>query len=64
MAGALRVQLGGGATYDGVPHERPILGNGRSPDSCDLGRAMRIYLTSCALLWALALAVGVLFWPR
>lgn len=66
MAGALRVQLGGAATYDGVLHERPIFGAGRDPDTGDLGRALQIYLASCALLLALALAlaVGVLSWPH
>jgi adenosylcobinamide-phosphate synthase len=66
IAGALRVQLGGAATYDGVQHERPIFGSGRNPDASDLGRAMQIYLVSCALLGtlALALAVGVQSWPR
>jgi adenosylcobinamide-phosphate synthase len=59
MAGALRVQLGGAARYDGVLHERPIFGAGRHPDTADVGRALRIYLTSCALLWALALALAV-----
>lgn len=66
MAGALRVQLGGAATYDGARHERPIFGTGRSADAGDLGRALRIYLVSCALLGALALAlaVGVSLWPH
>ncbi|HEY7638721.1 MAG TPA: adenosylcobinamide-phosphate synthase CbiB [Steroidobacteraceae bacterium] len=66
MAGALRVQLGGAATYDGVLHERPTFGDGRAPDAADLSRALQIYLESCALLWALALvlAVGVVLWPR
>jgi len=66
MAGALRVQLGGAATYDGVQHERPIFGSGRDPDASDLGRAVQTYLVSCALLGtlALALAVGVQSWLR
>jgi adenosylcobinamide-phosphate synthase len=59
MAGALHVQLGGAATYDGVWHERPIFGQGHSPDAGDLARALQIYLASCALLWALALALAV-----
>jgi adenosylcobinamide-phosphate synthase len=59
MAGALRVQLGGAATYEGVRHERPIFGTGRLPDTADLQRALRIYLGACALLWALALAFAV-----
>jgi adenosylcobinamide-phosphate synthase len=59
MAGALRVQLGGAATYEGVLHQRPMFGAGRHPDTGDLQRAVRIYLGSCALLWALALAFAV-----
>lgn len=59
MAGALRVQLGGAAAYEGVLHERPKFGNDRHPDAGDLPRALRIYLGSCALLWALALAFAV-----
>jgi adenosylcobinamide-phosphate synthase len=66
MAGALRVELGGAATYEGVAHERPLFGTGRRPQSADLGRALQIYLESCVLLWALALAlaIGAALWPR
>jgi adenosylcobinamide-phosphate synthase len=66
MAGALGVELGGPASYEGVMHDRPLFGTGRRPDSTDLARAMQIYLEACALLWALALAsaVGVALWPR
>ena len=59
MAGALRVQLGGATRYDGVLHERPALGTGRDPQTGDLALALRIYLGSCALLWALAVALAV-----
>ncbi|HKU14278.1 MAG TPA: adenosylcobinamide-phosphate synthase CbiB [Steroidobacteraceae bacterium] len=58
MAGALRVELGGAATYDGVLHDRPQFGAGRRPDSSDLARALRIYVAACALLWALALLLA------
>jgi len=66
MAGALGVELGGAATYEGVKHERPLFRTGRRPESADLGRALQIYLEACALLWALALAVavGAALWPR
>lgn len=66
LAGALAVELGGAATYEGVTHERPLFGAGRRPDANDLARALQIYLEACALLWALALAlaVGMLLWPR
>jgi adenosylcobinamide-phosphate synthase len=66
MAGALRIQLGGPAAYDGVLHERPVFGSGTSPGVGDLARGLRIYLVACALLWLLAflpLLVGVT-WPR
>jgi len=66
MAGALELQLGGAATYEGVTHERPVFGAGRRPHAGDLRRALQIYLEACALLWALmlALAAGVLLWPH
>jgi adenosylcobinamide-phosphate synthase len=58
MAGALRVELGGATTYDGVLYQRPTFGAGPRPQASDLRRALRIYLTACALLWALALALA------
>lgn len=58
MAGALHVELGGATTYDGVLHQRPTFGTGPRPQPNDLRRALRIYLTACALLWALALALA------
>jgi adenosylcobinamide-phosphate synthase len=66
MAGALGVELGGAATYEGVTHERPSFGTGRRAESADLGRALQIYLEACAWLWALALALafGAVLWPR
>lgn len=66
MAGALSVQLGGPATYDGAIHDRPLFGAGPCPDVDDLADGLRIYLKACALLWALALALGVggALWPR
>jgi adenosylcobinamide-phosphate synthase len=66
MAGALQVELGGAATYEGVLHERPLFGTGRRPAADDLRRSLRIYLGACALLWALALmlAAGAALWPR
>ena len=66
MAGAIGVELGGGAMYEGVMHERPLFGAGRRPDRDDLRRALQVHLVACALLWALtlALAIGALLWPR
>ena len=63
MAGALGVRLGGPASYDGVPHERPTFGEGPRPSPLDLRRGLGLYLRACAVL-AAALAVGGLLWPR
>jgi adenosylcobinamide-phosphate synthase len=63
MAGALGVQLGGAASYDGVTHERPTFGDGPRPSPLDLHRGLGLYLRACALL-AAALALGGLAWPR
>ncbi len=63
MAGALGVQLGGPAWYDGEVSNRPVLGQGRAPDAGDLARALKVYLAACAILW-LMLAVGGLAWPH
>jgi adenosylcobinamide-phosphate synthase len=59
MAGALRIQLGGRATYDGVVHLRPVFGSGSSARVDDLARGLRIYIRACALMWLLILIVGV-----
>jgi adenosylcobinamide-phosphate synthase len=56
MAGALAVRLGGPAAYDGNIHERPVFGDGTSPDAGDLARGLRIYVRACVLLWVTALA--------
>jgi len=63
MAGALGVRLGGPASYDGVPHQRPIFGEGPRPSPLDLRRGLGLYLRACAVL-AAALALGGLAWPR
>jgi len=57
-AGALGVQLGGAAVYDGVTEARPPLGNG--PDACadDILRAWRLVWRT-TLLWV-AVAGGAL----
>jgi len=58
-AGALGVQLGGAAVYDGVTEERPTLGAG--PDACadDIVRAWRLVWRT-TLLWVIA-ACAALF---
>jgi adenosylcobinamide-phosphate synthase len=59
MAGALRVRLGGPATYDGVLHERPVFGTGPAPGVEELRRGLRLYVVACGLLWLAIAAVGV-----
>ncbi len=56
MAGALGVQLGGTNYYDGLAHERPVMGDGtRTFTPADIGCSLRI-MTAAALL-GLGLAV-------
>jgi adenosylcobinamide-phosphate synthase len=63
MAGGLGVQLGGPASYDGVPHPRPTFGGGSRPSPLDLRRGLGLYLRACGIV-AAALALGGLAWPR
>jgi adenosylcobinamide-phosphate synthase len=60
MAGALNVQLGGVATYDGVPTARPTFGNGDAPTADHLERGLRLYRRACALLWLIPLTIGLI----
>jgi adenosylcobinamide-phosphate synthase len=59
MAGALNIQLGGCAFYDGVKHERPLFGSGPAPAASDLARGLKIYVRACAGLWIVIGAVGL-----
>ncbi|SIN64378.1 adenosylcobinamide-phosphate synthase [Parasphingorhabdus marina DSM 22363] len=59
MAGALSVEMGGGAFYDGDWIERENLGDGPRPQTRELADALRVYLRACLLLWIL---IGVLAW--
>jgi len=59
MAGALRIRLGGPATYDGVVHERPVFGTGPAPGVAELRRGLRLYVVACGLLWLVIAAVGL-----
>ena len=59
MAGSLGIQLGGINFYQGVPDDRPLLGEGgRQPDSSDIRAASRIMIGVGAL--GVTLAVGVM----
>jgi adenosylcobinamide-phosphate synthase len=59
MAGTLHVSLGGPARYDGVMHDRAILGDGPAPRIDDLRRGLRLYVRACAVLWLLIAAGGL-----
>jgi len=59
MAGALRIRLGGPATYDGVLHERPVFGTGPAPGVAELQRGLKLYVIACGLLWVAIAAVGM-----
>ena len=60
MAGALGVQLGGVAVYDGVPTDRPTFGDGAPPTALHLERGLRLYRRACALLWLIPLTIGLI----
>jgi len=60
MAGSLGVQLGGTNYYDGIPHERPVIGTGgRQLVQRDIATASRIMIVTCLL--GVILAVGILW---
>lgn len=55
MAGALGVQLGGLNYYDGVPHERPLIGEAsRALVVADISLAMQMMVMACVLGVAMA----------
>ena len=58
MAGALRVRLGGPATYDGVLHERPVFGTGPAPGVAELQRGLRLYVIACGVMCLAIAGVG------
>jgi adenosylcobinamide-phosphate synthase len=59
MAGALRVSLGGPASYDGIVHDALVIGaEFRRPIVSDVRRAMRITLVASLLAVALAAAIA------
>lgn len=60
MAGALGVQLGGDAIYDGLPTARPTFGDGPRPTPADLARGLAVYCRACLLLWLIPLAIGLI----
>jgi adenosylcobinamide-phosphate synthase len=60
MAGALGVQLGGAARYDGALTSRPTFGDGPRPTPADLARGLRLYRRAGLLLWLIPLAIGLI----
>jgi len=58
MAGALGVRLGGASSYDGHPHDAPLLcAEGRPPTVRDARAALRIVATVSGLAFGVALLV-------
>jgi len=58
-AGALGVQLGGAAIYDGEVEQRPPLGEGLPATGTDISRAWRLVARTTALWLAVASAVAI-----
>ncbi len=56
-AGALKIELGGAATYHGKIHQRPTLGCGEAPDTEAIERAITLVRNSL-LLWVAVILVG------
>ena len=55
LAGALGIRLAGPIWYDGVPHDKPWIGDGGLADAATIRRALRIYARACAMLWLIGL---------
>jgi len=61
MAGVLGLKLAGPVSYDGVMHDKPWIGDGRSDTNAgDIRRALTVYRRACLLLWILAGAAALL----
>lgn len=54
-AGALGLQLGGGAVYAGTWQQRPLFGQGTAPHPHDIRTAQRLVAKTLALWWLLIL---------
>ena len=63
-AGALRRQLGGAASYDGVVEMRALLGNGPAASGVDIRRAWRLVALTSALWVAVIASAGMFWWLR
>ena len=58
FAGALGIRLGGTNSYNGVPREGPVLGEGRRPSPDDIRGAVILMRHCCVLLGILAFVAG------
>lgn len=65
-AGALTLQLGGPACYQGQWHQRPSLGRGAPATAADIQRARSLVSRSLGLWWLLCLCadLGLNLWPN
>lgn len=59
-AGALGIELGGAAIYDGELEQRPPLGHGTAAAGADIGRAWRLVARTTGLWLAVVLAFALL----
>ena len=61
-AGALDVQLGGAACYQGEWHQRPLLGTANIAEANDIGRALRL-VSNSVLLWlsVIGIITGIIY---
>ncbi len=60
-AGALKLALGGPASYDGVLEDRPLLGGGAAPSGTDIARAWQLVARTTALWLAAAALLAAVF---
>jgi adenosylcobinamide-phosphate synthase len=60
-AGALKLALGGPASYDGVLEARPLLGGGAAPTGTDIARAWQLVARTTALWLAAAALLATVF---
>lgn len=61
-AGALELELGGAAVYEGKLEDRPLLGSGHAAQASDIGRAWRLVWRTTALWVGAATFCALLVW--
>ncbi len=59
-AGSLDVSLGGAAWYHGKLEQRPILGQGHTPNARDIDRALKL-IRRTLMLWLVVICIGEWF---